>query len=153
QLAQKQFEFYADELKIANPYSNDNDAAAIGKARYYLSQFAGFERVYQAMLSDAAKAGPPINFNHRFPGSAEQLIDSVDVAAPFTKPGWDFMKAALRNPEKYFAGEPWVLGEQAVATIDRSKLGQQLADRYYSDYLKSWRAYMKGGNVVRYASL
>ena len=153
QLAQKQFDFYADELKIANPFSNDNDAAAIGKARQYLSQFAGFERVYQAMMADAAKTGPAINFNKRFPGSAEEVIDGQDVAAAFTKPGWDFMKAALRNPEKYFAGEPWVLGEQATATIDRSKLGQQLADRYYSDFVKAWRAYVKAASVVRYASL
>jgi type VI secretion system protein ImpL len=152
-LAQKQFEFYADELKIANPFSNDNDAAAIGRARLYLSQFAGFERVYQAMMADAAKTGPAINFNKRFPGSAEEVIDAQDVAAPYTKPGWDFMKAALRNPEKYFAGEPWVLGDQATATIDRSKLGQQLADRYYSDFVKAWRAYIKSASVVRYASL
>lgn len=153
QLAQKQFEFYSDELKIANPFSNDNDAASIGRARLYLSQFAGFERVYQAMLADAAKTGPAINFNKRFPGSAEEVIDAQDVAAAFTKPGWDFMKASLRNPEKYFAGEPWVLGEQATNNIDRSKLGQQLADRYYSDFLKAWRAYMKAASVVRYASL
>lgn len=152
-LAQKQFEFYSDELKIANPFSVDNDAAAIGKARLYLSQFAGFERVYQAMMANAAKAGPAINFNKRFPGSAEEVIDAQDVAAPFSKPGWNFMKAALRNPEKYFAGEPWVLGDQAAATIDRSKLGQQLADRYYSDFLKAWRAYTKAASVVRYASL
>ena len=33
QLAQKQFDFYSTELIAANPYSNDNDAAAIEKAR------------------------------------------------------------------------------------------------------------------------
>ena len=153
QLAQKQFEFYSDELKEANPFRNDNDAVAIERARRYLSQFAGFERVYQAMLADAAKTGPVINFNKRFPGSAEQVIDTQDVAAPFSKPGWDFMKAALKNPEKYFAGEPWVLGEQATATIDRANLGQQLASRYYADFLKEWRAYLKAASVVRYASL
>lgn len=153
QLAQKQFEFYADELKIANPFSSDNDGMAIGKARFYLAQFAGLERVYQAMLADAAKTGPPINFNKHFPGSAEEVIDNYDVASPFTKPGWVFMKASLRNPEKYFAGEPWVLGDQAAATIDRSKLGQDLANRYYSDFVKEWRAYMKAASVVKYASL
>ncbi len=153
QLAQKQFDFYSDELKIANPFSNDNDALAIGKARLYLSLFAGFERVYQAMISDAAKTGPVLNFNKRFPGSAEEVIDNQDVASPFTKPGWDFMKAALKDPEKYFAGEPWVLGDQATQTIDRSKLGVQLAERYYSDYVKQWRTYIKAASIVRYASI
>jgi type VI secretion system protein ImpL len=153
QLAQKQFDFYSDELKIANPFSSDNDAAAIGKARFYLSLFAGFERVYQAMLAGAAKTGPAINFNKRFPGSADEVIDNYDVAAPFAKPGWEFMKAALKDPRKYFAGEPWVLGDQAAATLDTSNLAKQLADRYYSDFIAQWRAYMKAASVVKYASL
>ena len=153
QLAQKQFDFYSDELKIANPYANDNDAAAIGKARQYLNQFAAFERVYRAMLGDAAKSGPAVNFNRQFPGSSEIVLDGYDVAAPFTKPGWGFMKTALQNPEKYFAGEPWVLGEQSSASFDRTKLAQQLSDRYHADFVKEWRAYLKAASVVKYASL
>jgi len=153
QLAQKQFDFYSDELKIENPFTNQNDADAVQKARTYLAQFAGFERVYQAMLADAGKNNPSINFNKRFPGSAETVIDNQEVLGPFTKGGWDFMKTALKNPEKYFSGEPWVLGDQATANIDRSKLGQQLIDRYHSDFVNAWRAYMKAASVVRFASL
>ena len=88
QLARKQFDFYSDELKIANPFSSDNDAAAIGKARFYLNLFGRFERVYQAMLADAAKTGPAINFNKRFPGSAEEVIDSQDVDPPSPSREW-----------------------------------------------------------------
>lgn len=153
QLAQKQFEFYSDELKLANPYSSDNDAASIGNARHYLSQFGGLQRVYQAMLAAAATKGQPINFNKRFPGSADEVIDNYTVQAAFTKPGWDFMKGELRDPGKYFEGEPWVLGPQSSTDIDRTKLAQQLASLYYSDFVKEWRAYMKGASVVRYASL
>ena len=98
QLAQKQFDFYAEELKVANPFSSENDTAAVEKARRYLALFAGFERVYQAMLADAAKNTAPLNFNKRFPGSAEVVVDSQDVAGPFTKPGWEFMKNSLKNP-------------------------------------------------------
>ncbi|HWB97086.1 MAG TPA: ImcF-related family protein, partial [Bryobacteraceae bacterium] len=153
QLAQKQFDFYADELLIANPYTKDNDGAAIEKARRYLSQFAGFERVYQAMLTDAAKTSQPINFNRKFPGSAEVVLDAKDVAGPFTKPGYEFMKNAIKNPERYFSGEQWVLGDQGAANIDRSKLAQQLQDRYQSDFIGQWRAYLKAASVVKYANL
>jgi type VI secretion system protein ImpL len=152
-VAQKQFDFYSDELKIANPYSNDNDAASIGNARHYLGQFGGLQRIYQAMLADAAKAGQPINFNKRFPGSADEVIDNYTVQAAFTKPGWDFMKTALRDPGKYFEGEAWVLGPQSTTDIDRSKMAADLASLYYSDYTKEWRNYMKNASVVRYASL
>lgn len=152
-LARKQFEFYSDELRAENPFSSVNDAAVVGKARQYLAQFGSFERVYQAMLADAAKAGPPLNFNKQFPGSAEEVVDGYDVAAPFTKPGWAFMRNALKNPDKYFAGEAWVLGDQGSAGIDRAKLAQQLTDQYHSDFIKQWRAYFKAAAVVKYAGL
>lgn len=153
QLAQKQFDFYSDELLIANPYTKENDGAAIEKARRYLSQFAGFERVYQAMLTDAAKTSQPINFNRKFPGSAEVVIDARDVAGPFTKPGYDFMKNAMKNPDRYFSGEQWVLGDQGATNIDRSKLAQQLQDRYQADFIGQWRAYLKAATVVKYANV
>ncbi len=152
-LATKQFEFYSDELKAGNPFSSENDAAAIEKARRYLAQFAAVERVYQAMLADAAKSGSAINFNRQFPGSAEVVLDGQEVAAPFTKPGWAFMRAALKNPDKYFSGEAWVLGDQTGGSVERSSLAQQLTDRYYSDFLKAWRAYLQAAGVQKYASL
>ncbi len=105
------------------------------------------------MLADAAKAGPPVNFNRQFPGSAEVVLDGQDVAAPFTKPGWAFMRAALKNPEKYFAGEAWVLGSQTGGSVEGSSLAQQLTARYNSDFLKAWRAYLQSAGVLKYASL
>lgn len=154
QLAQKQFEFYADELKIANPYTSENDGFTVEKARRYLAQFAGFERVYQAMLAEAAKSSPPINFNRQFPGSAEVVVNGKDVAGAFSKAGWDFMKAATRNPDRYFSGEQWVLGDQGGAVnVDRSNLDQKLQARYYSDFLAQWRGYLNAGAVVRYRDL
>ena len=152
-LAQAQFEFYADELKAANPYGSDNDAPAIERGRRYLAQFAGIERVYQNMLADAAKANPPIQFNRRFPGSAEVVIDTREVAGAFTKGGWTFMKDALRHADKYFSGEQWVLGDQTAANFDRARLEQQLRDRYVGDFIAQWRGYLKAATVVRYAGI
>jgi len=153
ELAQKQFDFYSEELKTANPFSSENDSATVTRARRYLSQFAGVERVYQAMLADAGKMNPGVNFNKRFPGSAETVLDSYEVAGPFTKSGWDFMKNAIKSPDRYFAGEQWVLGDQVAAAIDTSKLEQQLRERYFLDFITQWRAYLKNANVVKYASL
>jgi type VI secretion system protein ImpL len=153
QLAQKQFEFYSDELQVANPYSSANDAQTIALARRYLAQFMGIERVYQAMIAGAAKTSPPVNFNKKFPGSADVVLDNQDVAGAFTKPGWDFMKTAMRNPERYFSGEQWVLGDQGPVNIDRANLGQQLQSRYFSDFIAQWRAYFTAASVVKYKDL
>ena len=55
QLAQKQFDFYADQLKEDNPYSKENDSAAIDRSRRYLAQFAGAERVLELLLGRAGR--------------------------------------------------------------------------------------------------
>src|SRR4029077_7608625 len=62
-LAQKQFDFYSTELKEENPFSKENDPIAIDRARRYLKQFAGAERVYAFMLAEAGKSNPPIDYN------------------------------------------------------------------------------------------
>ena len=45
-LAQKQFDFYATELKEENPFSKENDAYSVEHARAYLKQFAGGQRLW-----------------------------------------------------------------------------------------------------------
>ncbi len=153
ELAKKQFDFYSDTLKIGNPFSSENDTVAIEKARRYLKQFGGVERIYQAMLIDAGKSRAPINFNKLIAGSAEVVIDSHEVAAAFTKPGWDSMKDSLKNPDRYFSAEQWVLGDQTPAGIDRASVSQELTRRYYDDFVKEWRLFMNSASLVKYANL
>ena len=63
------------------------------------------------------------------------------------------MKDAMTHADRYFSGEQWVLGDLAAANIDRAKLEQDLKTRYYGDFVKEWRIYVKSASVVRYASL
>ena len=152
-LAQKQFEYYAEELQSANPYSSVNDSDAIEHARHYLAQFAGEEAVYAFLLAEAGKSSPPIDFNRQFPGSAQTVVESHEVPGAFSKSGWAFMKDALNHVDRYINGERWVLGEQAQANIDRNKLAVDLRARYNTDFTNQWRTYVKSANVVRYAGL
>jgi type VI secretion system protein ImpL len=153
QLVQKQFDFYSDVLAKENPYSESNDAASIEKARRYLSQFAGTERVYAFMLSEAGRKNPPINFNRQFAGSAQVVVETHEVPGAFSKGGWAFMKDAILHADRYFSGEQWVLGDQSSPNIDRAKLAQDLRARYNADFIQHWRAYVKSASVVRYAGL
>ncbi len=152
-LAQKQFDFYADELKYSNPYSSENDAAAIDRARKYLGQFAGAKRVYQFMLAEANKKAPSLNFNQMFPGSAQTVIDNQEIPGAFTKTGWPMMQDAIKHADRYFSGEQWVLGNQATDIGDRANLDQSLRKFYNDDYIDRWREYLKKASVVGYASI
>ncbi len=152
-LARKQFDFYSEELKTENPFSSENDSAAIERARRYLSQFAGTERVYQFMLSEANKANPSINFNARFPGSSAAVIDSYDVPGAFTKSGWKTMSDDLKHVDRFFNGEQWVLGNQSASDLDMGKLGNDLSTRYTADFQNAWRTYLKRASVNPYRSI
>ncbi len=148
-LAQRQFAFYADELPPANPYSIQPVGPAVTHARTYLAGFGGFERIYQSMITAAGKQAPSIDFNAQFPRSSETVVEPHTVLGAFTPDGYTFMQNALAHPDVYFRGEPWVLGDQAPATIDPGPLKQQLASRYTSDYLATWRSFLREAQVVR----
>ncbi len=152
-LARKQFDFYSDELFISNPFSSDNDGNAVEGARAYLAQFNAGERIYQAIIAEASQKNPPVNFNKRFPGSAAFVANDKDVAGAFSADGWKFVEAAINNPDRFYGGEPWVLGNQNYGGIDRTGLGQQLRDRYHKDFLGNWRQYLANSEVVKYRSL
>src|ERR1017187_109556 len=152
-LAQKQFDFYATELIEENPFSKESDGLAIEHARGYLKQFGGADRVYAFMLSEAGKNNPPIDYNRQFPGASPVVTQPHVVPGAFSKGGWAFMKDAIAHADRYFNGEQWVLGDKVAGNIDRAALSQGLHDRYYADFVKQWRTYIKSASVVRYAGL
>jgi type VI secretion system protein ImpL len=153
QLAQRQFEFYGSELPYGNPFPEEADAAAVTRGRAFLQQFAGSERIYQTMLSEAGQQNPPVQFNRKYPGSAASVADSYEVPGAFTKGGWAFMQAAFKNIDRFFQGESWVLGPQTGPPPDRTKLLAELRTRYQSDYLNHWRTFLRSASVVRYGNV
>jgi len=151
QLAQKQFDFYSDELKIENPFTRQNDQAAVPRARNYLRQFGDLDRIYQAMKAGAPKTS--INFNRLVSGSKDYVVDNYDVAGPFTKDGWKFMSDAIRNPSRYVHGEMWVLGDPGKVNSDPQELIKPLLSRYETEYIKEWRNYLRSATVVKYKDI
>jgi type VI secretion system protein ImpL len=153
QLAQLQFDFYANELKNGNPYSIAPATTTVSHARSYLANFGGFERIYQQMIGEANKHAPAIDFNRTYPGSATTVVEPHVVAGAYTRGGFTFMQDAMQHPDRYFSAEKWVLGDQAPPSIDPASLTQQLTSRYYGDYQSEWRTFLRSATVVRYRDL
>lgn len=152
-LAARQFDFYSDELLIENPFEETNDEEAVARARRYLAQFNAMERLYQALLAQAAAQAPTVNFNKQFPGSDGYVVNNRDISGAFTVKGWEFMDAALKKAKEFFGGERWVLGDEAVDSIDPAALEPELRARYQADFLGNWREYLNNSAVVRYRSV
>ena len=152
-LASRQFDFYADELFIENPFEETNDMDAVTRARRYLAQFNANERLYQALLAQAAAQAPAVNFNKQFAGSADYVVNNKDVSGAFTVKGWEFMNEALSKAKEFFGGERWVLGDEAVDNIDPAKLEPELRAQYQKAFLGAWHEYLNNSSVVRYRSV
>jgi type VI secretion system protein ImpL len=153
QLAGSQFDFYCEQLKNGNPYTSQYDASAVARARGYLSQFGATQRIYQAMISNAAKTVPDFNFRRSFPQAEAVVRDSGVVPGAFTQQGWTAMQDAIAHSSRYFSGEEWVLGKQAGQSIDRAKLQQDISNLYQSDYIDQWRKFLSQAAVVRYTGI
>lgn len=152
-LAIRQFEFYAEDLARANPFSEKNDSAAVDRARRHLSMFSGMDQIYQFMLSDASRRAQKVNFNEQFPGSAEVVVNTLDIPGAFTKAGWSAMQENLGKADRFFGGERWVLGDYAAEKPDAATLEQELRRRYMVDYAAKWREFLGSSRVVRFGGL
>jgi type VI secretion system protein ImpL len=152
-LARRQFDFYATELILANPFSSSNDTDAVEQARSYLAQFNAIESIYQFIIAEASRQKPAINFNRQFPGSAAYVVNNLDVAGAFSIEGWKFVENAIGDVKRFFGGESWVLGNRAYTNLDPLAIGPALRDRYHKDYIGNWRAYLAKSQVAGYASV
>jgi type VI secretion system protein ImpL len=147
-LAERQFDTYANELRQGNPYLLTADAGTVDRARAFLRQFAGSERIYQFMIAEADKANPPIQFSRGL------VTDAYEVPGAYTKAGWTYMDNALKTVDRFLSGEPWVMGEgTAMAPADKAKLVTELRTRYATDYADHWRRFLQGASVQRYGGL
>jgi type VI secretion system protein ImpL len=148
ELGRRQLDTYANELRYGNPYALTADAGMVDRARAFLRQFAGTERIYQTMIAEADRANPPIQYSQGL------VTDAHVVTGAFTKAGWAFMDNALKTVDRFLSGEPWVMGEgTAVAPADKAKLVADLRARYSSDYADQWRRFLGGASVQRYSGL
>lgn len=152
-LATAQFDYYAEELKTANPFGSDADMTAVERARTYLSKFAATDPFYRQMREEARKRFGVLNFNRKYEGTAGVVNNNYVVEGAFFKDGWTFMQAAIQDPQKYLGGEVWVLGRETASGIDFEKLKADLKVRYLADFIKTWREFLNATVVVGYGSV
>jgi type VI secretion system protein ImpL len=152
-LAGAQFDFFSKELAAANPYSTNNDAVAISRARNYLSLFGSTNLLYSTLVGKASVKNRDISFVEAFPDASGVMISGHRVRGAFTREGFAFMKDAILNPSAYTSGEEWVLGKTTALELDQATLQQKLTQRYDDDFVSEWRAVLKESAVASYRDL
>ncbi len=146
-LAQRQFEFFGAELPLGNPFADVPDAAVVGQAQGFLQQFGDVQRLYAALMAEASDSVPAIQFSRVAPGAAPAIRNAVVVPGAYTRAGWSFVQRRLRDVNRLFERDTWVVGSAAVAPADRARLAAQLRSQYSADYIRRWQEYLAGGAV------
>ena len=153
QLAKRQFDRYASELALGNPYGSGGDLGVVSHSRTFLSQFAVADQIYQFRVIEASRVIPGVQFNKLFPGSAGAVVDNYAVPGAYTAAGWASMQNSINNVDKLLAGDAWVLGNDTSARMDRNKLRADLKTRYAADYVKQWRTFLSSASVLHFDGL
>jgi type VI secretion system protein ImpL len=149
ELARRNFEFYARELKGRVSWTTAGDAGVVRRARTFLGRFEGPEPIYQAMLADASAKAPPARLGDLAPRAPGVLNAPGDVPGAFTDSGWKLMRHAFANADDYFRGEAWVVGDaRAAQAQDRDRVLAEIRTRYRAEYVERWRAWVRGLRVV-----
>ena len=150
-LLKRQLDFYAAELPDGNPYPGSPEAPVVQRARTFLNGFAGDERIYQFLLTDAAAGLPSVSWARLSPAGAQVVRDDYEVPAAFTKRGWGKVRGALDNLERYLGGERWVVGDATGPAPDVPALRATMRARYAADYVRHWREFVRHAHVAPYA--
>jgi type VI secretion system protein ImpL len=152
-LVRQQFDFYSGELRAQNPFRLTLDEKAVARARGFLGQFAGTERIYRSVLAQALGNLPAVQFDRKFPNAAGIIRDPHVVPGAYTREGWDAFRVALKDIDRFFRGEVWVVGEQGPAMTDRKKVLDQIRALYAKDYINEWRSFLAAAAVERFGSI
>jgi type VI secretion system protein ImpL len=146
-VARRQFDFYAEELALDNPYpEREADGSLVSQARRFLLEFGRADPFYRSLVADAdADAGTSsIRVN------SSVLVDTFEVRGAFTKEGWAFVEGRLADPESLLKTEEWVLGPGAPVP-DPAELVQQITSAYRTDFARQWQGFLGSASVVSFS--
>ena len=110
-LADRQIDFYARELARGNPLRLAEDSEGRERARQYLRQIKGIDRLYASILANAEKSLGKTSRLSDLASNYTQVLNGPDeVRSAFSAAGWAYLEKASKEGNAAALGEPCVLG-------------------------------------------
>jgi type VI secretion system protein ImpL len=152
QLARAQFDFYADELPVENPFAFSEDLFVVSPGRKFLNSFAvGPQLVYQKLLARTNQTVQGFNFMQKYPEAKDLVIETKVIDGAFTGPGWKTMIDLIAHTDNHADADDWVLGAGAGSRPVQNISSQQVRELYEADYKKQWRDFLTAASVRHFA--
>ena len=154
ELADRQIDFYASELARGYPLHVTEDAGARDRARQYLSQIHGLDRLYLNIKTNAEKSLK--NGSHLAdlaPNYAQVLKGVNEVNPVFSQAGWVLIEKASKETDRSALGEPCVLGTASGALAgwkQNNETAQAIQRMYLREYVDAWRKFVESISVAEF---
>lgn len=155
-LADKQIDFYAEELSYGNPSRVRVNIAARDHAREYLAKIQGVERTYSVILAGAEKTvSKPQRLGDLSPNYAQVLNGPAEMSGVFSPEGWKYVQSASKKANVSAPDEACVLGQERGLLHEGSasaQVEQGVQRLFLRDYAERWRKFVGGFSVKAYGS-
>jgi type VI secretion system protein ImpL len=154
-LADRQIEFYATELPRGNPLRLAEDNEGRERARQYLRQIKGIDRLYATILTNAEKGLAKSSLSAMAPNYTQVLNGPNEVRSAFSAGGWTYLEKASKEGNAAALGEPCVVGGasgMAANYKQNTETAQAIQRKYLHEYVDQWRKFVEGFSVTKYAN-
>ena len=155
-LADRQIDFYSSQLAQGNPLRVPEDIEARERARQYLRQLKGIDRLYAGILASAEKSVAKTARLHDLASNYTQVLSGPDeVSSAFSPAGWAYLVKASKEANAAALGEPCVVGGPSGVVANykqNTETAQAIQRLYLRDYVDRWRKFVEGFSVTKYAS-
>ena len=132
------------------------DSEARERARQYLRQINGIDRLYAGIRANAEKSVPQTSRLRDLASNYTQVMSGPDeVSSAFSPAGWVYLEKASKEVNAAALGEPCVLGGPSgvVANYKQNSQTAQVIQRMYlREYVDRWRKFVEGFSVTKYAN-
>jgi len=153
-LANRQIDFYAEQLAYGNPARISEDIEARDRARQYLQKIKGIDRLYANILANTQNHVPKISsLQDLAPNYTQVLSGPGEVNSAFSKDGWSYFEKASKESSPGILGETCVVGEApriAGAWMQNAETSHIIERMFVSDYIERWRKFVEGFSVLKY---
>ncbi|MBV9403736.1 MAG: type VI secretion system membrane subunit TssM, partial [Acidobacteriaceae bacterium] len=155
-LADQQIDFYAGELRYGNPCKLTENTAARDRARQYLAQIRGVERIYGNILATGQKSfAKPQRLGDFSPDYSAVLTGPGEISGIFTRDGWSYVEKMSKKSTGGAEGETCALGESSrFGSVQAQDAGVERAIQrlFIRDYIEHWRQFVTAFSVKGYGS-
>ena len=155
-LADRQIDFYATDLARGNPLRLTEDSEARERARQYLRQLKGIDRLYAEVLANTEKGVAKTYRLRELASNYTQVLNGPDeVSSAFSPAGWAYFEKASKEANVASLGEPCVVGGAPGIIANYKQNGETaraIQRLFLRDYADRWRKFVEGYSVTKYSN-